>query len=168
MVALFLPSLPFASGGLFGRGAPDGPGTRIASQGETHIGFEDEHPSYRSVPATSGWHYGQPLAPVRWGTHDTVVIDEYRLHNLEHGGIGIHYDCPEGCPEMVAELTKLVERGVDGGLKLLLSPYPDMGSKLVLTAWTFIQELDEYDEGLVKDFIDSHHASPNAPEPNAR
>ena len=100
--------------------------------------------------------------------HETPLKDEYRIHNLEHGGIGIHYDCPEGCPEMVAELTDLVNRGVDGGLKLLLSPYPGMGSKLVLTAWTFIQKLEAYDEGLVKDFIDSHESSPNAPEANAR
>ena len=55
-----------------------------------------------------------------------------------------------------------------GGLKLLMSPYPDMDSKLALTAWDFILKLDEYDEGLVKEFIDSHESSPNAPEPLAR
>ena len=86
----------------------------------------------------------------------------------EHGGIGIHYDCPDGCQDMANELTDLVDRGVAGGLKLLMSPYPDMDSKLALTAWDFILKLDEYDEGLVKEFIDSHHSSPNSPEPLAR
>ena len=171
IVALFLPGLPFArggQGGLFGSSAPDGPGVRVADQGGTLIAFDAEHPPYNSVPATSGWHYDQPLAPVRWGVHDSVVPDEYRLHNLEHGGVGIHYDCPDGCPETVAQLTELVDSGVDGGLKLLLSPYPGMDSKIALTAWTFLQKLDEYDEDLVKDFINSHESSPNAPEANAR
>ncbi|MDA1349294.1 MAG: DUF3105 domain-containing protein [Chloroflexi bacterium] len=170
IVALFLPGLPFANGrgGLFGGGAPTGPGTRVSDQGQTHIAFNDDHPPFNSVPATSGWHYGQPLAPVRWGVHDSVVADEYRIHNLEHGGIGIHYDCPEGCPETVAQLADIVDRGVDGGLKILLSPYPGMDSKIALTAWTFIQKLDEFDDDLVKDFIESHESSPNAPEANAR
>lgn len=169
IVALFLPGLPFANGdSLFGGGAPDGPGTSVVDQGQTHIAFNEDHPPYNSVPATSGWHYGQPLAPVRWGVHDSVVPNEERIHNLEHGGIGIHYDCPEGCPETVAQLTDIVDRGVDGGLKILLSPYPGMKSKIALTAWTFIQNLDEFDDDLVKDFIESHESSPNAPETNAR
>ncbi len=171
VVALILPGLPLGGdGGLFGRGIPGGPGERIDDQGRDHIRLNAAHPPYNSAPATSGWHYAQPLAPVRWGVHDDFVEDEYRIHNLEHGGIGIHYDCPDGCPEMVAELTTLVDRGVDGGLKLLLSPYPGMddNSRLVLTAWNFMQQLDDYDEDLVRAFIDSHESSPNSPEPNAR
>ena len=82
----------------------------IIVQGETHIDLGQSHASYNSVPATSGWHYAQPLAPVRWGLHDEVVLDEYRLHNLEHGGVGVHYDCPEGCPELVAQLRRAAGR----------------------------------------------------------
>ena len=170
IMALFLPSLPFGrTGGLFGGGAPDGPGVRIEDQGRTHL-FErgEEHPPYNSVPATSGSHHAQPSAPVRWGVHDEFVADEYRVHNLEHGGVGVHYNCPEGCPELVAQLQEIVDRAVDGGLKVLMSPYPDMDSKIALTAWTFIEELDEFDEDRVKDFIDAHESSPNAPEPDAR
>ena len=87
---------------------------------------------------------------------------------MEHGGIGIHYDCPEGCPEMLKQLSELVDRGVNGGLKILMSPYPEMDSKIALTAWTFLQTLDQFDEDMVKDFIDSHESSPNSPEANAR
>ena len=169
IVALFLPGLSAEVFESFGsRGVPAGPGERIENQGREHIPLDGAHPPYNSVPATSGWHYEQPLAPVFWGVHDSFVPDEYRLHNMEHGGIGIHYACPDGCPDMVAELTDLVDRGVAGGLKLLMSPYPDMDSRLALTAWDFILKLDEYDEGLVKEFIDSHESSPNAPEPLAR
>ncbi len=168
IIALFLPGLPFAGGGLFGENTPDGPGLKIEDQGRTHIAYEADHPEYNSKPATSGWHYAQPLAPVRWGIHDSYVADEYIVHNLEHGGIGIHYDCPEGCPEMLKQLSELVDRGVNGGLKILMSPYPEMDSKIALTAWTFLQTLDQFDEDMVKDFIDSHESSPNSPEANAR
>ena len=169
IVALFLPGLSAQVFESFGsRGVPTGPGGKIENQGREHVPLDAAHPPYNSVPATSGWHYAQPLAPVYWGVHDSFVPDEYRLHNMEHGGIGIHYDCPDGCQDMVDELTGLVDRGVAGGLKLLMSPYPDMDSKLALTAWDFILRLDEYDEELVKEFIDSHESSPNAPEPNVR
>ena len=169
ILGLFLPSLPITgSGGIFGRSTPDGPGVRVASQGGTHIDQGQSHPSYNSIPATSGWHYEQPLAPVRWGVHDEVVADEYRMHNLEHGGIGVHYDCPDGCPELVQQLTEIVERSRDAGLKVLLSPYPDMETTIALTAWTFIDRFDVFDEDRVKDFISAHESSPNAPEANAR
>jgi len=168
IVGLFLPSIPITSGGLFGDNTPDGPGIRVESQGQTHIDAGQSHPSYSSIPATSGWHYVQPLAPVRWGVHDEIVDDEYRVHNLEHGGIGIHYDCPDGCPEIVQQLIEIVERGRDEGLKIFLSPYPGMEATIALTAWTFIDRLDVFDEARVTDFINSHESSPNAPEANAR
>ena len=75
IVALFLPSFSLAGGGgfggFFGGGAPDGPGIRIDDLGAEHIASGADHSPYNSVPATSGWHYGQPLAPAQWGVHDT-------------------------------------------------------------------------------------------------
>ncbi|MCH8206559.1 MAG: DUF3105 domain-containing protein [Chloroflexi bacterium] len=168
ILGLFLPSIPITGGGgIFGRSAPDGPGVKIEDQGATHISLGESHAPYSSAPATSGWHYGQPLAPVRWGLHDEVVADEHRLHNLEHGGIGVHYNCPDGCPELVAQLTAIVERSRDEGLKVLLSPYPGIETTIALTAWRFIDRFDVFDEERVKAFISAHESSPNAPEPNA-
>ena len=169
ILGLFLPSIPITGGGgLFGGSTPSGPGERMEDQGGTHIDLGESHASYNSVPATSGWHYVQPLAPVRWGLHDEVVLDEYRLHNLEHGGIGVHYSCPDGCPELVAQLAAIVELSRDEGLKVLMSPYPGMETTIALTAWTFLDAFDVFDEDRVKDFISSHESSPNAPEPTAR
>ena len=165
IAALILPSLPISLGS---GSAPDGPGVRVASQGRAHIVPGQEHPSYNSIPATSGWHYNLPLAPVRWGVHDEVVADEYLLHNLEHGGIGIHYDCPDGCADLVEQLTEIADRAETEGLKVLLSPYPGMDTPVALTAWTFIEKLEGFDGDRIRSFINSHESSPNAPEPNAR
>ena len=169
IVSLFLPSFSgIGFGGFGGSSAPDGPGERFSEVSRDHISAGADHGSYNSVPATSGWHYAQPLAPVRWGVHDEFLADEIRLHNLEHGGIGVHYNCPDGCDELVQQLASIVNRATDDGLKVLLSPYPDMTTKISLTAWTFLDAFDEFDEDRVKDFIRAHESSPNSPEPNAR
>ena len=135
--------------------------TRLRDLGNDHIVPGDEHPSYKSVPAASGWHYSRPLAPAPWGIYDRPLPDEVLVHNLEHGGIGIHYDCPEGCPELVARLAAFAPE-YD---KVIVSPYPGMGTRIALTAWTFIDKLDEFDEERIAEFIDAHMNSPIAPEP---
>ena len=124
----------------------------------------EDHPTYNSVPATSGWHYDLPLAPARWGIYDEPVADEVLLHNLEHGYVNVHYDCPEGCPELLTQLTGLVQEGIDRGGKLLMSPYPGMDNRIALTAWTFLDRFDEFDEERIRAFVNAHESSPNAPE----
>ena len=169
IVGLFLPGLNLGGGGggfFGGRDAPDGPGIRVDDIGASHINLGQGHPNYASVPATSGSHYSQPLAPVSWGVHDEAVEDEFFLHNLEHGGIGVFYSCPDGCDELVEQLEDIVNQSRPT-LKVLLSPYPDMDTRIALVAWTFIDKLEGFDRDRIVDFIQAHESSPNAPEPNA-
>ena len=149
-------------------GAPDGPGKKLEDQGQYHISEGEEHPAYNSIPATSGWHYAQPLAPVSWGVHKDFIPDEKKIHNLEHGGISITYNCPNGCDQLVESLVGIVERGRREGMELLLSPHPETENRIALTAWTFIDNFDAFDQGRIIEFIDAHHNSPNAPEAQAR
>jgi hypothetical protein len=125
---------------------------------------DQEHAEYSTRPATSGWHYNLPIAPVDWGVYDEFVEDEYLIHNLEHGGIGVHYDCPEGCDDLVEQLASLVGTGSE----IVMSPYPDMDSRIALTAWTYIDKLDELDEERIRTFIADHLNSSVAPEYPAR
>ena len=165
VISFLLPSLP-----IFDRSndVPDGPGKRMADQGRQHIGPGDTHPNYNSYPSTSGWHYPQPLAPVRWGIHSTYIEDEYYIHNLEHGGIAIFYNCEVDCPELVSQLSQVVDKAVGGGMKVVMATYPGMTTKIALTAWNFIDIFDEFDEDRIIKFINSHESSPNSPEPNFR
>ena len=160
------PELPAGQEVLPGQAAPEGPGQRVPDQGREHVAAGAPHPPYNSVPATSGWHYSGPgLAPAPWGVYDEVLPDEVLVHNLEHGGIGVHYDCPDGCPDLVATLSNLVNRAVGGGLKIIMSPYPGMETTIALTAWNYLDKFNELDLQRALEFIDAHHASPNAPEP---
>ncbi len=161
IVALFLPSLPIS----IGHDGPTGDaGVRMSDQGTRHINEGQEHPPYNSVPATSGWHYASPLAPVPPGVYDTPIPNEQLLHNLEHGGVGVHYNCPDGCDDLVEQLSGIVS----GVTEIVMSPFPGLDTRIALTAWTYIDKFDEFDEDRVRTFIGDHLNSPVAPEYTAR
>ena len=158
IAALFAPGLPISIGG---GGTPDGPGERLPDQGNRHVDPGQEHVAYNSLPAVSGPHYPQPLAPAPWGEHTEPLPDEVLVHNLEHAGVGLLYDCPEGCPELVQQLREMMSLAD----KVILAPYPGMETKIALTAWTFIDRLEEFDEERIRAFMGAHINSANAPEP---
>ena len=136
-------------------------------QGRNHIavgtGFHgaDGLPAYNTLPATSGSHWPVTApssaapsgVPARWGPYDAELPDEVLVHNLEHGGIGIHYNCPDGCLETVQQLTDLAPRGFS---QFIISPYTAMGSKIAITAWRHILYLEEFDEVQLTEFIDEY------------
>jgi hypothetical protein len=188
IAALFAPSLPFS----FGSASFGEAGEAFDQQPfSPHVSPEETHPAYNSKPATSGWHYD---IPARWGIHDEVLPDETLVHNLEHGGIRIHYNCPDGCSELVAQLAgfatktegywvdeymdELAEAGetarlnrarnIDGNYKVVLSPYPDMDTRIALTAWTYQDAFNEFDADRIIDFIVAHMSAGAAPEGTAR
>ena len=138
-------------------------GARLPDLGADHVLPGASHPDYNSVPATSGWHFTVPFAPAPWGIYDQVLPDEVLVHNLEHAGIGIHYDCPEGCTDLVDLLAQVAAQYP----KVVLSPYPGTDSRISLTAWTFIDQMDDFDEGRIVAFIEEHMNAATAPEPLA-
>ena len=93
--------------------------------------------------------------------------EEY-LHNLEHGGIAIFYDCPDGCDPIKDQLTEMVNEAVRNGGKVLLAPHSEIGATISLAAWTFLDQFEVFDEDRIRAFVNAHESSPNAPEPNAR
>jgi Protein of unknown function (DUF3105) len=67
----------------------------------------------------------------RWGVHAEAVPDQCFVHNLEHGGVVFLYNCPEGCPDEVAEMAAFVE----GRTWALLTPYDSLTSKFAVVSW---------------------------------
>ncbi len=122
------------------------PGNLIPDLGNQHI-RPPAKAVYNSSPPTSGPHY-ESIAP--WGIHDRPIPDELQVHNLEDGGIMVQYSCPEGCDELVSQLTALVE-GYD--TEVILAPYPGMEFRIALTAWNRLETLDAFDESRIIEFI---------------
>jgi hypothetical protein len=129
--------------------------------GANHIPIGGKFSGYATSPATSGFHWGGTAptpdapfgAPVRWGAYTTEISDEALVHNLEHGGIGLHYNCPEGCAETVAQLIGMATAGFP---QFVISPYSNMESRVAVTAWRRILFLDEFDETAIRGFIDAY------------
>ena len=192
IVALFAPSLPISLGGE--RTGSVGQEVDDIGGGNMHILRDESHGPYNSVPATSGWHYSDESAPVPWGIYPEAIPDEALVHNLEHGGVRIHYDCPDGCDLLIQQLASLarhtegdwlddyistLDPNADTGelvraenirrhYKVVMSPYPNMDTTIALAAWNFIDKFEAYDEGRIIDFILDHVSSLPAPEYFAR
>jgi len=167
--AAFIISL-LVPGGLSGRNSraqvvntlnTGGPVEIQPDQGRSHITVGSINEDYITRPATSGGHWDvtgpseeTPFgAPARWGNYSLEISDETLVHNLEHGGIGIHYNCPDGCEELVDQLVDLAPRGFS---QFIISPYPNMQSKIAMTAWRHLQFFDEFDLAAMEEFIDEY------------
>lgn len=140
-----------ALGALIYEAARPQPGRAVPDLGHQHILPPGTIDFYNSTPPTSGPHYGS-LAP--WGIHTTPIQNELQVHNLEDGGVMVQYNCPEGCPDVVDQLTAIVSRYDQ---QVILAPYPGMDVKIALTAWGRIETLDTIDETKVVRFIEAYH-----------
>lgn len=141
-------------------------GTKVADEGRNHVA-PNTTPTYQFYPPASGPHYNlQGYAPVAWQTiaPDNQPLQEGQyIHNLEHGGIAILYNCPGGCSTLVGQLTNYVQNvapaePIYNKVKLVMSPYArGMGShKIALLAWDYIEFLDSYDQNAITRFYENH------------
>lgn len=131
------------------RATADLPGVKMPDQGNVHLrSAADPHEPYNSDPPTSGPHLPY-IAP--WGVHTRPIQRELQVHNLEDGGVVVQYNCE--CPELVARLRDVVQKY---DKQVILAPYPEMKSKIALTAWTRIETLAEFDEARVRRFIEAY------------
>ena len=130
------------------------PGEYVTSQGNAHVTEAQMGQfTYNTIPPTSGPHLGS-LA--RWGVHDEPIPNELQVHNLEDGGVIVHYDCSEGCPDLVAQLEAIVEHYEEG---VILAPNLDMDTRIALTAWQHIDRFDDFDEERVERFIHAYRGA---------
>ena len=131
------------------RAAADLPGTKMPDQGNLHIATESSpHDAYNSDPPTSGPHLPY-IAP--WGLHTRPIPRELQVHNLEDGGVMVQYSCD--CPDVAARLRSIVSTY---DRYVILAPYPEMKSRIALSAWTRIETMDQVDDARVKRFIDAY------------
>ena len=141
-----------------------GPAALDVDDGREEIEVGASHDPYTHVPATSGAHWSTPPlagddspapygSPARWGEYDVFLPDEVLIQNLENGGIGFHYDCPDGCSEELQALRDIIPTSQS---QFIMSPYPGMGSKFTITAWRHHLKLEEVDDQAIRDFIEAY------------
>lgn len=107
------------------------------------------HPPYNSNPPTSGPRL-YDLAD--WGAHSIPVPLELQVHNLEHGGVVLQYNCPQDCPELAARLAEVASSYET----TIVAPYPLMARRIALTAWGRIDTFEDFDAERITRFIEAY------------
>jgi Protein of unknown function (DUF3105) len=105
------------------------PGMRNNSS-HTDVPSADSKVKWNSNPPTSGPHYGQWAV---WNFYDSPVPLTMSTHNLEHGGIVIHY----GPQVPQSEVSKLREFYNEDPNAMLVAPLPTAGNKVIASAWYY-------------------------------
>lgn len=132
------------------------PGQKIEAQGQAHVS-QDYPFKYNSSPPTSGPHAGE----ARWGEHSQEVPEVNQVHNLEHGGILIQYNCAhllagQPCGKLRSALRQIHKKAIEEiDRKIILAPYPKMPRLIAVTAWRRLKYFDEVDETEILNFAEA-------------
>ncbi|NJN53618.1 MAG: DUF3105 domain-containing protein [Anaerolineae bacterium] len=100
----------------------------------------------------------------RWqncGIYDEPVLPQYAIHSLEHGAVWISYH-----PDLPAAQITALQEIARGDTKLLVSPYPDQTSPIVLTVWDRQLVVDGAEDERIAAFI-NRYRNRSGPEANA-
>ena len=149
--------------------APD-PSAKIeqfSDEGRNHIAAGSKT-NFQTNPPTSGDHYPT------WsnnGIFKDPLPDGLIVHNMEHGGVIIYYDCPQGCPTTVSALSGYaLKYAPDVFTGIILEPRAGLpnGARIALTAWRSRLLLKSLDSDKINDFIKQRfnkgpEADPNTP-----
>lgn len=164
ILGLILPGLPIpqfgggsGSGDIFETGAADAANTQTDAANTQASAANTETqaaPSEPNPPAQAAEPAAPTLPPVPWGVHaDTLPADMYAA-NLAQGGVVISYNCPDGCPDIVAQLSDIVYELIDADGKVILMPNPDIDMPISLAATGITRSMDGYNEFVIREFID--------------
>ncbi|MFL6238987.1 MAG: DUF3105 domain-containing protein [Actinomycetes bacterium] len=116
---------------------------------------------YAQDPPVGGDHNSTWL---NCGIYATPVPNENAVHDLEHGAVWITYQ-PNLSPSDVSKLQSLVKSKSKGYLDL--SPYPNLPSPVVASAWGVQLKLNSASDSRLSKFIDKYQLGPTAPERGA-
>ncbi|GAA1893049.1 DUF3105 domain-containing protein [Paeniglutamicibacter psychrophenolicus] len=118
----------------------------------------DAKVTYAQKPGVGGDH--NPVW-LNCGIYEKPVPENNAVHSLEHGAVWISYD---GISD--AELAVL-KQDVGEKTYMLLTPYPDQGAKIKLTAWGEQLSVDAADDPRIAAFVKKYRQGPQTPEPGA-
>ncbi len=113
--------------------------------------------SYAYNPPSSGPHYP---SPTNWGFYKQAVPAGTWVHNLEHGGIVVLYQCSGTCTDVQAQLqtlySQLPTESQFQERKVVITPYPNLDHRLRIQAWGWTMPLDTVDTQAIDAFYNEH------------
>ncbi len=129
------------------------------AQEGNHVDDPEAKPKWNSSPPTSGDHSSTPAV---YGFYTEPVSFLQSIHNLEHGGIVIHFgkDVPD---ETVEQIRAFYDEDPNG---LVVAKLANLGGKITLSAWTarepggkgrgYLATCTGFSERAFSKFIDEH------------
>lgn len=124
-------------------------------KGRKHVTTPVDYPE---IPPVGGDH--SPV-PQTCGAYAEPVPDEQGVHSMEHGAVWITYR-----PDLAAEQVERLRSRADQS-HVLVSPYPDLPSPVVASAWQRQVRLDSADDPRLERFVAEYRQGPQTPEPGA-
>ena len=108
-------------------------------------------------PPTAGAHCPQTLA---CHGYDAAQQRCRWIHNLEHGHLVLAYNCPTGCPDVVAALEKIRAAAPD---RRILTPDPALPKRVAAVVWGYAYSSDDVNTAAIDCVIGQQDQA--APEP---
>lgn len=131
---------------------PDGVAT-IDGLSRDHV---DGAVSYAQTPPVGGEH-----APV-WqncASYDAPIVNERGVHSLEHGAVWITFQ-----PDLPGDQVDALRRLAADQDFVLVSPYPELPSPVVASAWGRQLPLESADDPRLAQFVRAFAQGPQTPE----
>jgi hypothetical protein len=134
-------------------------------EGVTRFGTQSQvHDAQASLPAgprppVGGAHFSN------WqncGVYREPIQSEYAVHSMEHGAVWLTYQ-----PDLPAAELANLENLVRGQSYVLMSPYPDQDSPVVMTAWGMQMAVESLPDDRINQFIRRYRQGSQTPEPGA-
>ena len=96
------------------------------------------------------------------GFYSEPVWTEMALHSLEHGPVWIAYH-----PDLAADQIEYLRGLAEGRSYVLVTPYPDLASDVLLSAWGLQLQVPSVPDPVIEEFIAEYENGPQNPEPGA-
>lgn len=117
---------------------------------------------YSTSPPSGGDHYGQWPA---YASYDFALPAGNVVHALEHGAVVFWYNCPEGCPNEVAEVEAFIAQlpadptcaGTGAERRTIVVPSPELEARWAASAWGFALTASCFDPAAFEAFYMDHY-----------
>ena len=101
----------------------------VKAKSREHTSSLDTKIKYNTTPPSNGEHY---ISPATWGFFETAANPIQVVHNEEHGGVIVWWG--DKVPQSTVD--KLHDFYSSSPNAMIGTPYPSLGDKIALTAWT--------------------------------